>query len=327
MQTQHPSSNKASEMQAIVVAKYGASDVLNYVEKTPAPSPNAHQLLIRNRASSVNPIDWKLRNGELRYIVPIKFPAILGFDYCGEIVAQGKDCKKFNVGDVVYGFSDERPGHAYAQYLCVDENTAAAKPSSLNPTQAATVPLAALTAWQGLVSIAKLTKQAKVLICGASGGVGHFAVQIALALEAKVTVTASPNNFPLLKNYGDIECIDYHQYALSKDTNAYDIILDTVGALSAYEALDKLTSKGIYVSTLPYLSLFKAWLKSLLSQKKVRMVMVKPKSKDMLKLNELITKQAISPHIHETFALKEIAAAQELSEKGHAVGKIAIKID
>lgn len=311
-------------MHATVMQQYGDANLLEYVE-LPIPTPKSNQLLIKNLASSVNPIDWKIRRGMFRYVMPLRFPKILGFDYCGQVVAIGKRCKTFKPGDWVFGMSDQNGG-CNAEYICVGERTAVRKPDELSALQAATIPAASLTAWQGLYHHAHLCGLADVLIIGATGGVGLAAVQVALALGAKVTVLASPRNFPLLKELGVTTCIDYHGYDFEQHSQTkFDIIFDTA-AVSPFQALKQLKPNGTFVTTVPTLSLFAAKLKTMFSHQHVGFVMVKSVADDLAVLTRFVAQKQLKPIIFQTFSLKNLAAAQRLSEEGHAVGKIAISI-
>lgn len=194
-------------MKAATINRYGPPEVLQVTEvEKPQIKPN--QLLIKVHASSVNPIDWKIRTGMLKLLTGGKFPIILGFDVSGEVVAAGEQITRFRIGDLVFARLEQLPGNAYAEYAACSEMAAALKPSNLTHEQAAAVPLAALTALQALRDHGQIQPGQKVLINGASGGVGTFAVQIARAMETEVTAVCSTKNIELIKSLGADRVVD-----------------------------------------------------------------------------------------------------------------------
>lgn len=220
-------------MKAVIIRRYGAAEVLQY-EDVEQPKIEPTQLLVKVRASSVNPIDWKIRQGMLSLITGSKFPKILGFDVAGEVVAIGSGVTRFKPGDAVYG-STSFPGGGYAEFAAVPENLVVLKPTNLSYEEAAAVPLAALTALQALRDQGNIQTGQTVLINGAAGGVGSFAVQIAKALGTVVTGVSSTKNLDLVKSLLADRVIDYTQQDFTQDTAQYDIIFDAVGKRSRRE--------------------------------------------------------------------------------------------
>jgi len=313
-------------MKAVISNGYGSASVLQYtsVEK---PTPKSNQLLVKIYATSVNPIDWKIRKGLLKLFTGNKFPRILGFDISGEVVEVGNSVTRFQPGDKIYAYLNSFPGGAYAEYAVVSEQAACLKPSNMTHTQAAAVPLAALTALQGLRDGGKIQQGHHVLINGSSGGVGSFAVQIAKAFSAEVTAVCSTKNIELVKSLGADRIIDYKIQDFTQDTAKYDIVFNTVANQSFSRCKRILKPNGIYLTTLPTAESFvQSFLTSVRPGKKLKLIMVKPSSKDFAYLKELIEVDKILSLIEQTYPLSEIAKAHSISEQGHVVGKLAISV-
>ncbi|MEH2236152.1 NAD(P)-dependent alcohol dehydrogenase [Nostoc sp.] len=310
-------------MKAVVIRRYGAAEVLQY-EDVEQPKIKPTQLLVKVRASSVNPIDWKIRQGMMSLITGYKFPKILGFDVAGDVVAVGSGVTRFKPGDAIYG-STSFPGGGYAEFAAIPENLAAFKPTNLSYEEAAAVPLAALTALQALRDQGKIQTGQTVLINGAAGGVGSFAVQIAKALGAIVTGVSSTKNLDLVKSLLADRVIDYTQQDFTEDTAQYDIIFDAVGKRSLSQSKRVLKPNGIYITTSPSPEvMLEIVLTAFLPGQKAKLVFEKPNAQDLVYLKELIEAGKIRVVIDRTYPLQELAAAHDYSETGRAVGKIAI---
>ena len=228
-------------MKAVVINRYGAADVLEYreVEK---PAINDDEILVEVYASSVNPVDWKVRQGQLKIITGKKFPRILGCDFSGKIAEIGKNIKNYKVGDEIYGMVSALKGGAYAEYVKVSLENILAKPRNLDFEQAAAVPLAGLTALQSLRNLGKIKQGDRVLINGCSGGVGSFAIQIAKSFDANVTGICSSKNIEFSKNLGADNVIDYTRKNILERDETYDIFFDVVGNQS-FSQIKKLLTK------------------------------------------------------------------------------------
>ncbi|MBD2199642.1 MULTISPECIES: NAD(P)-dependent alcohol dehydrogenase [Calothrix] len=312
-------------MKAVVIRRYGSAEVLQY-EDVEQPTIKPDQLLVKIYASSINPVDWKIRKGMLRFLTGNKFPMILGFDLAGEVVEVGSAVTGFQPGDAIYG-STAVPGGAYAEFAAVPANIVAPKPTNLNYEQAAVVPLAALTALQALRDQGNIQSGQSVLINGAAGGVGIFAVQIAKALGTVVTGVCSTKNLDFVKSLGADRVIDYTQQDFTKDTEPYDIIFDVVGKRSPSQCKQVLKPNGVYITTLPSVESFvQSILTSFLPGQKVKFILEKPNTQDLLYLKELIEAGKMRVVIHRTYPLQELAAAHTESETERAVGKIAIAV-
>lgn len=313
-------------MKAVVIRRYGPAEVLQYEDVEP-PKIKPNQLLVKVRASSVNPIDWKIRQGMLSLITGNTFPKILGFDLAGDVVEVGSQVTRFKPGDAIYG-STGLPGGAYAEYAAIAENLVALKPSNLSYEEAAAVPGGALTALQALRDQGHIKSGQAVLINGAAGGVGSFAVQIAKALGAEVTGVCSTKNVDLVKSLNADIVIDYTQQDFTKGNVQYDIIFDAVGKRSLSQCKRVLKANGIYISTLPTPeSVFESLITAFLPGQKSKLVLENPNTQDLAYLKDLIEAGKIRVVIDRTYPLQELAAAHAYSETERASGKIAIAIN
>ncbi|MBD2445999.1 NAD(P)-dependent alcohol dehydrogenase [Nostoc sp. FACHB-152] len=312
-------------MKAVIIRGYGTTDVLQYEDwKQPQIKPD--QLLVKVHASSVNPVDWKIRKGMLSVLTGRSFPLILGFDVAGEVVSVGSQVTRFQPGDAIYG-STSFPGGAYAEFAAIPEKVAALKPTNLSYEEAATVPLAALTALQALRDLGNMQAGQTVLINGAAGGVGIFAVQIAKALGTEVTGVCSTKNLDFVKSLGADRVVDYTQQDFTTEAIKYDIIFDTVAKRAFSTCREVLTPNGVYVTTLPSPEvLIQGFLTTFLPGQKAKLVVERPNSQDLIYLKDLIEAGKIRTVIDRTFPLQELAAAHAYSESERAVGKIAIAI-
>src|SRR6266851_4676498 len=215
-------------MKAIRIHNYGGPEALQY-EDAPRPKPQAGEVLVRVHAAGVNPIDWKVREGHMKDFWPHKFPLILGWDLSGVVEEIGAGVSRFKKGDEVYSVPDVSRNGAYAEYIVVRESEVALKPKALHHIRAAAVPLAVLTAWQALFDTVQLQPRQRVLIHGAAGGVGHFAVQLAKLKGAHVVGTASAKNHEMLNKLGADELVDYTIQRFEDVTRNIDVVLDTIG--------------------------------------------------------------------------------------------------
>lgn len=320
-------------MKAAVIEAYGDSDRL-IVREVPDPEPpGPGQVLLRARAASVNPIDWKIRRGSLRFLIPAKFPLILGFDVAGEVEAIGPEVTRFQPGDPVFGGVDViKHGGSYAERVLAREAALAPMPGVLSFEEAAALPTAGQTALKALRDKGELAAGEMVLVNGASGGVGHLAVQIAFALGARVTGVTSGRNLDFVRGLGAHEVIDYQEEDFISRDGTWDVIFDAVGKSNYRDCEPVLSEKGgIYVTTgfyprLPFEMTF-TLLGGLFGQgQRARPIMVKHRAEDLVVLERLANQGRLRPVIHEVFSLERIAQAHDLSETGHARGKIAVRI-
>ena len=314
-------------MKAVAFDRYGSAEELQYreVEK---PIAKSDELLVRVRASSVNPVDWKIRQGHLQLLTGFNFPIIVGSDISGVVVEVGRDVTKFQPGDEVYTSLNPLTGGACAEYCAITESVVAIKPQNITHAEAAAVPIAGLTALQALRDLGEIQAGSKVLINGASGGVGIFAVQVAKAMNAEVTGVCSAKNQDFVKGLGADFVLDYAEVDFAKQLQKYDIILDAVGTKTFAECENVLQPEGVYISTLPsFDNLAPMFFSSFMSGKKAKLIVANVKPSDLGVLRELIESGKIEPIVDRTYSLAEVAAAHAYSETGRAVGKIAIVIE
>lgn len=314
-------------MKAVYYEKYGAAEVLRYGEQ-PRPEVQEGQILVRVRASSVNPVDWKIRQGHLLPVSGLSFPKIPGRDVAGQVEEVGAGVTQFRVGDQVFGMLDTGLGGANAELAVMSANVAAPLPGSLSYQQAAAVPLAAFTALQALSDEGDLKPGDKVLINGASSGVGSFAVQIAKILgAAEITGTCSTANVELVRNLGADIVMDYKQHDFTTEKDRYDLIFDAVASSTYSASKDSLREKGRYVTTVPSPKDLVSGPVSLLTAKKMKHVLAKARGVDLNLIGDWLAAGRLWPVIDKTFPLAETAEAHRYSEKGHAAGKIVLVVD
>ncbi|MEW4561431.1 NAD(P)-dependent alcohol dehydrogenase [Bremerella sp. JC770] len=314
-------------MQSVVLEQYGSEENLK-IDSLPRPKITADQVLIRVHAASVNPIDWKIRQGMLKWIIPEQLPAVLGFDVAGEIAEVGYSAKQqgWNVGDAVMAFSDQTLGGGYAEYIPVDSKVIVAKPESCSYEEAAAIPLAGTTAWKALVQLGKLHAGDDVLINGASGGVGTYAVQIAKALGANVTAVCSVDNHELVRELGADATIDYHTTPFTRIDRTFDIVFDAVSKSSFHECRRIMKSDGHYIATLPSVESVGMTMISKFQKQSCHVVLARPDKDILISLAALANEGKLRTILDTVFPLNEVAAAHRKSEGGHVVGKVVLHV-
>ena len=320
-------------MKAIYQTQYGKSEVLQYGDQD-IPRLKSREVRIQNYASSVNPRDWMIRSGryQLQFLVP-SFPLILGSDFAGEIVEIGDKVRGFKLGDKVFGMKNPSEGLAtYANEVLAPARNIAIMPKEISYNEAAGMPLCSLTAWQALVKKAGLKSGMSVLIIGASGGVGSYAVQISRALGCEVSAVCSQKNAAMVADLGASNVIDYHQQDFLKGGGSYDIIFDTIGHHDLKVCAAVMNSGGTYVSTIPAPKNLKAMVltkfKSIFSRayKKAMVVMVKSDGGDLAEVAKLISSGELRPVIDRVYTLQQAAQAHDYSRSLRARGKVILNI-
>ncbi|HLY69904.1 MAG TPA: NADP-dependent oxidoreductase [Puia sp.] len=308
-------------MRAIRIHEFGGPEVLK-LEDAPRPKPTADEVLIKVYAASVNPVDWKIREGARKERFPINFPLILGWDVSGVIEEVGQNVKEFRKGDEVYGRPDLTKNGTYAEYVVVKADQVNRKPKTIDHEEAAAVPLAGLTAWQGLFDHGKLHAGEKVLIHGASGGVGTFAVQFAKWKGAYVIGTSSEKNIDFLKELGIDEVIDYKKENFEDRLHDVDLVFDTIGAQTQSRSLQVLKNGGRLVTTVKPENEKEAAGKNI----HVEGYMAQSDPQELELIANLIDEGKVKPVIGKVFPLEQAAEAQQLSKEGHIRGKIVLKV-
>ena len=322
-------------MKAMVYTKYGPPDVLK-LKEVERPTPKDDEVLIKVHAAATNAADWHFLRGEpffLRFVAGLLKPKnpILGVDIAGEVEAVGQNVSQFQPGDEVFGKLSRSGFGGFAEYVCAPETVLVSKPTNLNFVQAAAVPLAAMTALQALRDAGQIQSGQKVLINGASGGVGTFAVQIAKSFGAQVTAVCSTSKMEMARSLGADHVIDYTQEDFAQNGEQYDLIVSVNGnrPLSDYERA--LTPTGTYVMAGGSMSqMFQAILlgpiKSKLSGKTIRDFTAKANQKDLLFMKELLEAGKVVPVIDRCYPLREVPEAIRYLEEGHAKGKVVITV-
>lgn len=309
----------------MVINRYGPPEVLEYAT-VETPTIRADELLVKVHATSVNPVECRIRSGQLRAIFRIKLPAILGVDVSGEVVAVGSSVQNFKVGDEVYAFIRESRGGAYAEYVAVPAIWVGRKPANLRDIEAGVVPGVGLTALQVLEDIAHVQAGQKILINGGAGGVGTFAIQIARALGAEVTAVCSTAKVELVKRLGAQQVIDYTKEDFTQTPERYDVILDCVGNHTYLTYRKLLKPGGIHVSVIPLPIQFLASQLDRFTPGKRSKVFIVETGKSLDRMTQLIEAGQVKPVIDRVYPLKQIAEAQRYCEKGRTAGKIAVSV-
>jgi len=312
-------------MRAVQITRYGPPETLAMAD-VPPPEPGPRDVLIRVHAAGVNPIDWKIRSGQTRFIIPMRLPRTPGFDISGEVVKLGEQAAGFQPGDAVFCFSDHFPGGGYAEQAVVSASVCAMKPEGLDHTQAAATPLAALTALQSLRDCGRLQSGQDVLINGASGGVGTFGVQIAKAMGARVTGVCSEQNLDFVRELGADEVIDYRRDDFTRMDRRWHVVFDAVANRSFWQCRRVLTERGRYINTLPYPQHYLAQVLSLAGRRRAFAMLAKPSGDDLRQVAGWIDAGRLRPMIDEIFPLDAATAAHRKSEQGHARGKIVLRV-
>ncbi|MCK5543049.1 MAG: NAD(P)-dependent alcohol dehydrogenase [Desulfobacterales bacterium] len=311
-------------MKALIYRKFGNSDVLEWVTNWPIPEPGANELLIRVFAGGINPKDVLLRKGKFSKTLARKsLPRVSGFDVAGEIVKIDKGTNRFKIGDFVFGMTNRFIGGVHAELVVLNENEIELKPENLTMIEAAAIPLAAQTALQALRDLGKVGNGSHVMINGASGGVGHFAVQIAKALGSIVVATCSKKNSEFVYSLGADKVIDYTKTSATEIQGQFDCVFDVFGQYNANDFLKLLSPKGVYVSTIPKFSTLRGEVMARLGiSKRSRLVYVKSNCKDLSILSGWSTANKLKPNIDKVYKFEEASFAHKHIESKRTRGKI-----
>jgi len=306
-------------MKGIVAHEYGGPEALKY-EDVPVPEPKDNEILVRVIASGVNPADPLILNGKFAKEFGTHLPLILGYDMAGVVVKTGAEIRKLKVGDPVYAYL--LWGGGWAEYCISNEGESAIKPKSLSFTEVASVPLAALTAWQALVDVGKIQSGQTVLIHGGSGGVGSFAIQIAKARGARVIATASTANQDLLKQLGANVAIDYTKQKFEEIVHDVDLVLDPVGRDTLARSYSVVKKGGIIVTLVSRCD------EAELKKHEIRGASLSshPDATELAEITKLIDDGKIKPIVSQVLPLIEAAKADAQAATHHTRGKIVLKI-
>ncbi len=313
-------------MKAAIINQFGSPDVFE-IEDVKKPVIKDDQLLIKVFTHSINPIDWKQRKGNHKFILGSPFPIVLGYDICGEVIETGNKTNTFKKGDVVFGVLDNKYGGALAEYAIGHEKCFTLKPTNILNEEAAAFPMVALTGLQALRDKAKLKEGQKILINGASGGVGHMAIQIAKNMKAKVVAVSGSNSKEFVEKYKPDKFIDYTKQDILSTNIKVDVFFDVVGNYTFPKCKHLLNPNGIYITTLPRPKILIHKFHQIFSKgKKVRTLLMKHSSSDLELLTKWISENRLKISIDKFFTLEEIADAHEYAQQGHTKGKNVITI-
>jgi len=330
-------------MKALVIRRYGGPEVMK-LEDVAAPAVGPHDVLIDVAAASLNPLDFKTRQGKVKLVTPLRFPAVLGNDVAGTVAAVGGAVTRFAVGDPVFARLEKDRIGGLAEQAVADERVVARRPSSISVGEAASIPLAGLTALQALRDVARVEPGQRVLIHAGAGGVGSLAIQIGKLLGAHVLATASTKNLALLRELGADEAIDYTTGA-DRAVRDVDVVLDTLGGSSEIRSLAMVRRGGVVVGVsglpdgafarerLPAWARPALWLATLGRRRAARragatyrFLFMRPDGAELAELATWIDAGALRPLVHRAYPLAEVAAAFAELERGHARGKIVVEL-
>ncbi len=307
-------------MKAIVINAYGNESVLDYVD-VERPEPKADEVLVKVHVAAVNPADWKIRDG-MGERFGFKLPLILGGDIAGTVEAVGDRVENFKQGEAVYGMTVSSLSGGYAEYAIAKVDTIALKPESLSFEDAAAIPIGALTAWQAMFDLANLSSGQRILITGASGGVGSMAIQLAKAKGAIVIGTASGKNEQFVRDLGADEFVDYTAQPFEEVVKDVDVVFDTVGGNTLERAFQTLKKGGFLVASAQTPSEEKAQQLGV----EAAWVFCKPNAGQLAEINQLIEEGKLKVHIETVLPLTEVKKAHQLSESGRTRGKIVLQV-
>ncbi|MDA1739491.1 NADP-dependent oxidoreductase [Bacillus cereus] len=331
-------------MKAMIIDKYGK--VPMRMAEVPIPEINEHEVLAEIYAASINPIDFKIRDGKVKMLLKYEMPLILGNDFAGVIIKVGSKVTRFKVGDEIYARPRKNKIGTFAEYIAIHEDDIALKPKNLSFEEAASIPLVSLTSYQALHDIMHLQKDQKILIHAGSGGVGTFAIQLAKIMGATVTTTASEAGANLVKSLGADEIINYKTEKFEDMLTNYDAVFDTIGGTTLEKSFNIIKSGGniVSVSGMPNAQFgkefgsgfFKTLLFSLASKKltalekkhnaRYSFLFMKPSGDQLRTIANYIEAGKIKPVIDRVFPFEDAQKAMEYSEAGRAKGKIIVKM-
>ena len=307
-------------MKAVRIHEYGGVEVLRY-EDAPMPEPGPDEVLIKVTAAGVNPVDWKIREGHMKGMADIKLPLTLGWDVSGVVESTGWLVSQFAPGDEVFARADTSRDGSYAEYIVVRASEIAFAPENMALKNAAGIPLAGQTAWAGLFEQGMLKEGQTMVIHGASGGVGIFAVQMARLAKATVIAVTSTKNVDFVSSLGANEVIDYSKNDFSEKLKDIDLVLDTVGGDTQKKSWGIIKKGGILVSTVG--------ADAVMGEQfgvKAKSFMVNSNGARLQEIANLFSDGKLKVFVEKEFPLSEVKLAHQLSEKGHVRGKIIINV-
>jgi NADPH:quinone reductase-like Zn-dependent oxidoreductase len=313
-------------MKAALIYDYGDPEVFR-IEEIPEPVLRENEILVQVHAASVNPVDWKQRKGNHRFFLRAKFPIVPGYDISGVVVRTRNGNSRFQPGDEVYCRLRRKFGGAFAELAAAPESATAFKPSNLDHLESAGIPLAGQTALQAMRDKGSVRPGMKVLVIGAAGGVGHFALQIAREMGAETTAVCSSRHHALLEKLKPDHHIDYQKIDYLNGPIKYDLIFDAAGAESFLTCKNILVDGGTYITNLPRPKLIAHKLLALFTRgKRVRTLLQRPRSTDLEYLSRLVEEGKLQVIIDSVYPLEKISHAHRRAEEYQTEGKIIIQI-
>lgn len=311
-------------MKTVVYHQFGGTDVLQLTE-TEVPTAENGEVLVRIKAVSINPIDWKIRRGEMKLMSGSHFPRQVGADFAGIVEAVGPDVLDFSVGDAVFGAVDVMKHGVLADFAAVPARSVWHKPARLTFAQAASIPVVGAAAYTALVDIAQVGAGSEVLLNGASGGVGMFAIQIARQQGAIVTAVVGTKAVPFARQWGASEVLDYNQQDVRSLNKQFDVVFDLAGKLPFHEAAPLMKDHAVFVNPVPTpVSIISTAVTNLIAHKKNKMLLSSPSAASMDYLTKAVEK-GLQIEVSQTFPMDEVVAAYEYAEKGGYIGKVVIE--
>jgi 2-desacetyl-2-hydroxyethyl bacteriochlorophyllide A dehydrogenase len=341
----HKRAQRRQTMKAFAISRYGKANSVEAVE-LPEPELGDGDVLVQIHAASVNPLDLKIRNGELQPLLPYKLPLVLGNDLAGVVIKAGANVHRFKPGDEVYAKPDKERIGTFAELIAISENDVAKKPYALDMEQAASIPLVGLTAWQALVEKAKLQPGQKVLIHAGSGGLGTIAIQLAKHLGATVATTTSTANVEWVKRLGADVVIDYRSNDFETLLHDYDVVIDTQGGQTLEKSLRVLKPGGKVISVagppepdfgkefganwflIQAMRVLSLKIRRRAKRRRVTysFLFMRASGDQLREIGSLIDSGAIRPVVDRVFPFQSTTEALAYVEKGRAKGKVVVKI-
>jgi NADPH:quinone reductase-like Zn-dependent oxidoreductase len=313
-------------MQVIAYSRYGSVEQLQSLV-LPEPKMKPNQVLVSVHSMGLNPLDYRIRNGEMGPLIRFKGPRLIGSDFAGHVSAVGAKVRSFRPGDRVFGMVFQLRTGTSAERIVVDHDQLAHSPKTLNDSEAATVPLAAQTAYQALHHLAKIQSGQRVLINGASGGVGTFAVQLARIAGAHVTAVTSHRNTHWMAELGANETMDYTAEDCCQGSARYDLFFDCYGNRSFTKARSVLSPNGMYITTIPSPRSYGWSLANPFRRQQSRVVLVRNRVANLVSIGQLIDAQKLRTIVDTVYPLREIQTAYAALETKRTRGKIAVRFD
>lgn len=313
-------------MKAVMFDRFGGPEVLELREQ-PVPEPRAGQVRVAVRAAALNPLDWKIRKGQMKIMSGSRFPMRMGADMAGVVEAVGPGVTRWRPGDEVFGTALGVKGGTFAELAVTGEGSLARKPARLSFEEAASVPVAAIAALAAVRKVAQVRQGTRVLINGCTGGVGLFALQIAKLLGAHVTGTCSAAGLAVARELGADEVLDYRQVDVVSRGGSYEALLELSGRLPFAQAQALLSPQGIYVDAAPTPAIILQSLVGNLFRSRKLKVLLSGATPELLEwLREHLESGKLRPRVDRTFALEEVSEATRYAERGGVLGKVVLRV-